>query len=85
VTCACGNAARYVVADGRLTCALCPLRAGVDSIRLADVPALLAWARRYLADVAESQRRESARMNPALPTAWPRALAAIVGKDVSQP
>jgi hypothetical protein len=48
VTCACGNAARYVAADGRLTCALCPLRDGVDSVRLSDVPALLALARRFL-------------------------------------
>ena len=43
--CACGNHARYVDEDGRLTCALCPLRAGKDSIRLADVPRLLKWAR----------------------------------------
>jgi hypothetical protein len=45
--CRCGNAARYVTSSGELTCALCPLRAGQDSIRLADVPHLLAWARRY--------------------------------------
>lgn len=43
--CACGNHARYVDEDGQLTCAICPLRAGKDSIRLADVPRLLKWAR----------------------------------------
>ena len=43
--CACGNHARYVDEDGHLTCAICPLRAGKDSIRLADVPRLLRWAR----------------------------------------
>jgi hypothetical protein len=43
--CACGNHARYVDEDGYLTCALCPLRAGKDSIRIADVPRLLKWAR----------------------------------------
>ena len=39
--CACGNEARYITADGRFTCALCPLREGVKSIRLADVPAFV--------------------------------------------
>jgi hypothetical protein len=53
VTCACGNAARYVAADGRLTCALCPIRDGVDSVRLADVPALLAAARSVI-EIARS-------------------------------
>ena len=43
--CACGNSARYIDERGALTCALCPLKAGLDSIRFADVPALLAWAR----------------------------------------
>ena len=43
--CACGNHARYVDEDGQLTCAICPLLAGKDSIRLADVPRLLKWAR----------------------------------------
>ena len=45
--CACGNHARYVDEDGRLTCAICPLREGKDSIGLRHVPALLAWARRW--------------------------------------
>ena len=44
--CACGNAARYVDADGVLTCAICPLKSGRDSLRISDVPALLAWVRR---------------------------------------
>jgi hypothetical protein len=43
--CACGNHARYIDEHGQLTCAICPLRAGTDSIRLADVPRLLKWAR----------------------------------------
>lgn len=49
MTCACGNTARYIDSTGALTCAICPLKAGLDSIRLVDVPALLAWARRHLA------------------------------------
>lgn len=65
--CACGNAARYVTADGRLTCSLCPIRDRVDSIRLADVPRLLAWARDALADG----------------TASLTDLRAILGKDIS--
>jgi hypothetical protein len=44
-TCACGNSARYVDQHGKLVCGICPLKAGDDSIKLADVPALLAWAR----------------------------------------
>lgn len=46
VHCRCGNHARYINARGELCCSLCPLRDGIDSIRLADVPKLLAWARK---------------------------------------
>lgn len=49
-TCACGNAARYVDDAGSLTCAICPLKVGRDSIRLSNVPDLLNWARRYVAN-----------------------------------
>lgn len=52
MTCAyvgCGNTARYIDEDGTLCCATCPLKAGKDSIRLSNVPDLLAWARRRLA------------------------------------
>lgn len=45
MSCPCGNAARYVDQHGQLTCGICPLRAGDDSIKIADVPRLLAWAR----------------------------------------
>lgn len=47
--CSCGNTARYIDSTGALTCAICPIKAGLDSIRFSDVPALLAWARRHLA------------------------------------
>lgn len=47
--CACGNSARYVDETGALTCALCPLRSGRDSIRITDVPALLKWCRSFIA------------------------------------
>ncbi len=43
------NFARYIMSDGRLTCAICSLAVGLDSIRLSDVPQLLAWARKYVA------------------------------------
>lgn len=51
-TCKCGNAARYVDQNGALTCGICPIKAGHDSIRIIDVPALLSWARQlvYTAD-----------------------------------
>ena len=45
VTCRCGNAARYIDLLGHLTCGICPLKNNIDSIRIADVPKLLAWAR----------------------------------------
>jgi hypothetical protein len=46
VLCACGeNAARYINARGELCCSLCPLKQSIDSIKLDDVPKLLAWAR----------------------------------------
>jgi len=47
VNCACGNAARYIDDMGIFTCAICPLKAGRDSIRLTDVPALLKWVRMF--------------------------------------
>lgn len=43
--CSCGNTARYIDASGALTCGICPIKRRVDSIRIADVPRLLAWAR----------------------------------------
>jgi len=49
MTCSCGNTARYIDETGALTCAICPLKSKRDSIRLMDVPALLSWARKYLA------------------------------------
>lgn len=47
MNCKCGNAGRYINERGELCCAICPLGEGIDSIRLADVPALLAWARKF--------------------------------------
>jgi hypothetical protein len=44
-TCACGNAARYVNERGQLSCAICPLKEGIDSVRIADIPELLSVAR----------------------------------------
>jgi hypothetical protein len=44
--CACGNEARYIDETGALVCGLCPIKHGHDSIRISDVPALLAWARK---------------------------------------
>jgi len=43
--CACGNAARYINELGELCCGICPLKQGLDSIKLGDVPQLLSWAR----------------------------------------
>lgn len=47
-TCTCGNVARYVDQYGALTCGICPLRAGDDSIKISDVPLLLQWARDFV-------------------------------------
>lgn len=46
--CKCGNVARYINEKGELCCAICPFVDHVDSIRLADVPALLKWCRAHL-------------------------------------
>lgn len=54
-TCACGNAARYVDDRGALTCALCPVKRGADSIRITEVPALLAHVRDLLRVVERHQ------------------------------
>lgn len=47
VLCAyCGeNEARYICERGELCCGLCPIKRSLDSIRIVDVPGLLAWAR----------------------------------------
>lgn len=46
VMCACGeNAARYINSKGELCCGICPIKQGLDSIKLDDVPQLLGWAR----------------------------------------
>jgi len=41
----CDNEARYIGDTGDLACGLCPLREGRDSIRISDVPKLMAWVR----------------------------------------
>lgn len=61
--CKCGNEARYVTARqvldpatgvnvtrGELSCAICPIRDGEDSVRITDVPLLVAWLRWFIAD-----------------------------------
>lgn len=47
VLCKCSNAARYMNARGELCCSICPLKEGIDSIKLDDVPKLLEWARKF--------------------------------------
>lgn len=44
--CKCGNAARYMNERGQFCCSVCPIKEGLDAIKLADVPKLLAWARK---------------------------------------
>ncbi len=43
--CSCGNDARYINERGELCCGICPIKEGIDSIKLGDVSNLLAWAR----------------------------------------
>lgn len=58
MTCACGNAARYINERGELCCGTCPVRDGLDSIRITDVGGLLAWAREVSAELDEPRRHE---------------------------
>lgn len=48
----CGNKPRYIDEHGELACGVCPIKAGIDSIRISDVPKLVGWAR----DVARAAR-----------------------------
>ncbi len=66
-TCACGNEPRYVDAHGKLVCGLCPIQEGVDSIRISQIPALLAFARGVIA-----QQRD----------AGPEAFGVIVNAEI---
>lgn len=70
---ACGNEARYINQNGELTCAICPLRRGEDSIRLIDVPSLLEWSR-YVVSERDSLTYDS--MHRLISD-----LSAIIGKD----
>jgi len=46
VLCKCGeNAARYINERSELCCGICPIKQGLDAIKLDDVPQLLGWAR----------------------------------------
>lgn len=47
VRCAfCGtNEARYIDELGNLVCGICPIKQGLDAIKLSDVSKLLRWAR----------------------------------------
>jgi len=53
-TCSCGNEPRYVDAHGKLVCGLCPIKEGVDSIKISQIPGLLAWARALIAQQREA-------------------------------
>jgi hypothetical protein len=42
----CGkNAARYITEYDSLVCGLCPIKYGIDAIKISDVAKLLRWAR----------------------------------------
>lgn len=46
----CGdNQARYIDETGGLVCGTCPIKHKLDSIKVGDVPKLLAWCREVLA------------------------------------
>lgn len=57
MTCKCGNTARYINERGELCCGTCPIAQRIDSIRLSDVPKLLAWAREYTARREHDDKR----------------------------
>lgn len=45
----CGeNEARYIDEYGRHVCGTCPIKGGLDAIKISDVPALLKWCRQVL-------------------------------------
>lgn len=49
--CACGNDARYITEQGLFTCSLCPLRQGIEAIRLTDVGPLLPLLRELMRQI----------------------------------
>lgn len=57
----CDNIARYINARGELCCSICPLKEGIDSIKLDDVPKLLAGARQLIALCADLPLLDSMR------------------------
>lgn len=57
----CSNEARYINERGELCCGLCPIKQGIDSIRILDVPHLLRacrWVLRARGRDASSTIRE---------------------------
>ena len=54
-TLGCDNTARYINARGELCCGLCPIKQGIDSIRIYDVPELLVLVRRITDEIGQGQ------------------------------
>lgn len=46
--CKCGNEARYINVRHELCCSICPIKEGVDAIRITEVPTLHQWCVTYL-------------------------------------
>ena len=80
MTCGCGNAARYVTEQGQMTCALCPMLAKVNAVRITDLPAVFAMSRTLLFWVREHCKGNAC--NKEL-EGYAVALAGILGRDLS--
>jgi hypothetical protein len=82
MNCKCGNAARYINELGEFCCALCPIKEGLDSIRLSNVPALLSFVRHLLVGEFSPYVDGWQPNGPILQGAENRrSLRAIIGKD----
>ncbi len=79
IKCECGNDARYVDETGAMTCAICPLKTGQDSVRLKDVPELLRLARRLIADGTMHAAVDEMRLLLGRPPRKPAKLIVSVG------
>lgn len=77
--CACGNAARYIDETGAMVCGICPIKAKLDAIRIADVPAVLGWLR----DVVRA-RRDGRMAIDLLTFEDVDAISSVIGKNIRE-
>jgi len=81
---ACENEARYVDQHGRLCCATCPIRAAEDSIRISDIPALLALVREFCVEAGDMTGHREAAVHAERVASWASRFREVAGRGIKE-